>query len=35
MKIFLGYGHDSNALLIDKRKEYFSKDAEGNLRHEV
>ena len=35
MKIFLSYGHDSNAPLIDKRKEYLSKDAEGNLRHEV
>lgn len=29
MKIFLSYGHDSNAPLIDKRKEYLSKDAEG------
>jgi len=35
MKIFLSYGHDSNAPLIEKRKEYLSKDAEGNLKHEV
>jgi len=35
MKIFLGRGHDSNAPLIEKRKEYLSKDAEGNRRHEV
>ena len=35
MKKFLIYGHDSNAPLIEKTKEYFSKDAEGNLRHEV
>ena len=35
MKIFLSYGHDSNAPLIEKIKEYFLKDAEGNLRHEV
>ena len=32
MKIFLSYGHDSNAPLIEKIKEYLSKDAEGNLR---
>jgi hypothetical protein len=31
MKIFLSYGHDSNAPLIEKIKEYISKDAEGNL----
>lgn len=35
MKIFLSYGHDLNAPLIEKRKEYLSKDAEGNLKHEV
>ena len=34
MKILLSYGHDSNALLIEEIKEYFSKDAEGNLKHE-
>ena len=31
MKIFLSYGHDSNASLIEKIKEFLSKDAEGNL----
>lgn len=35
MKTFLSYGHDSNALLIEKIKEYLSKDAEGNLKSEV
>ena len=30
MKKFLSYGHDSNAPLIEKIKEYLSKDAEGN-----
>ena len=35
MKIFLSYGHDSNAPLIEKIKEHLSKDAEGNLKHEV
>ena len=35
MKIFLSYGNDSNAPLIEKIKEYLSKDAEGNLKHEV
>ena len=35
MKIFLSYGHDVNAPLIEKIKEYLSKDAEGNLKHEV
>ena len=35
MKIFLSYGHDSNAPLIEKIKEYLSKDAEGNPKHEV
>lgn len=34
MKIFLSYGHDSNARLIEKIKEYLSKDAEGTSRHE-
>ena len=29
------YGHDSNAPLIEKIKDYLSKDAEGNLKHEV
>lgn len=32
MKIFLSYGHDSNAPLIEKIKDYLSKDAEGTLR---
>ena len=35
MKIFLSYGYDSNAPLIEKIKEYLSEDAEGNLKHEV
>ena len=35
MKIFLSYGHDSNEPLIKKIKDYLSKDAEGNLKHEV
>lgn len=35
MKIFLSYGHDSNAPLIERIKEYLSKDGEGNPRHEV
>ena len=35
MKIFLSYGHDSNAPLIEKIKEYLSNDVEGNLKHEV
>jgi len=35
MKIFLSYGHDVNAPLIEKIKEFLSKDAEGNLKHEV
>ena len=35
MKIFLSYGHDLNAPLIEKIKEYLTKDAEGNLKHEV
>ena len=35
MKISLSYGHDSNAPLIEKIKEYLSKDADGNLKHEV
>ena len=35
MKIFLSYGHDSNAPLIEKRNENLLKDEEGNLKHEV
>lgn len=35
MKIYLSCGHDLNAPLIEKIKEYLSKDAEGNLKHEV
>lgn len=35
MKIFLSYGHDSNEPLIEKIKNYLSKDADGNLKHEV
>jgi len=35
MKLFLSYGHDSNAPLFEKIKEYLSKDAEENLRHEI
>ena len=35
MKIFLSYGHDSNAPLIEKIKEYLSKDADGKLKHKV
>lgn len=35
MKIFLSYGHDSSAPLIEQIKDYLSKDAEGNLKHEV
>lgn len=35
MKIFLSYGHDSNAPLIENRKEYLLKDEEENLKHEV
>ncbi len=34
MKIYLIYGHDSNAPLIEKIKEYLSKDAKGSLKHE-
>ena len=32
MRIFLSYGHDSNAPLIEKIKDYLSKDAEENLK---
>ena len=32
MKIFLSYGHNSNAPLVEKIKEYLTKDAKGNLR---
>lgn len=35
MKIFLSYGHDSNAPLIERIKEYLSKDENGNPKHEV
>ena len=35
MKRLLSYRHDSNEAMIEKRKEYLSKDAEGNLKHEV
>ena len=35
MKIFLSYGHDSNEPLIEKIKEYLSKDAEGNTCAEL
>ena len=35
MKKFLIYGHDSNASFIETRNENLSKDAEGNLKHEV
>ena len=35
MKIFLSYGHDANAPLVHKIKEYLSKDSEGNAKHEV
>lgn len=33
--LFLNYGHDSNAPLFKKIKEYLSKDGEGNIKHEV
>ena len=35
MKIFLSYGHDSNAPLIMKIKEYLSADLDGRKGHEV
>lgn len=35
MKIFLSYGHDSNTPLIERIKEYLSKDENGNPKHEV
>ncbi len=35
MKIFLSYGHDSNAPLIEKIRDYLSTDTEENLKHEV
>lgn len=35
MKLLVSYGHDANAPLIEKIKEYLSKDADGNLKHEV
>ena len=31
MKIFLSYGHDPNAPLIEKIKEYLSKDAKFRI----
>ena len=34
MNVFLSYGHDSNAPLIEKIKEYLSRDAVGNLKHD-
>lgn len=34
-RFFQNYGHDSNAPLIKKIKDYLSKDADGNLKHEV
>ena len=34
MKIFLSYGHDSNTPLIEKIKDYLSKDEKGNPKHE-
>lgn len=33
MKIFLSYGHDSNAPLIEKIKEYLTKDGKGTCSH--
>lgn len=35
MKIFLSYGHVSNAPLIEKIRDYLSTDAEGNPKHEA
>ena len=35
MKIYIRYGHNSNVPLFEEIKEYLSKDAEGNLKHEV
>lgn len=35
MKIFLSYGHNPNVPPIEMIKDYLSKDAEGNHRHEV
>lgn len=35
MKIFLSYGHDDNAPLIQKIREYLSNDKEGYSKHEV
>lgn len=35
MKIFLSYGHDSNAPLVEKIKEYLSVDADGKHLHDV
>ena len=33
MKIFLSYGHDSNALLFAKIRDYLSKDAILGIYH--
>jgi len=35
MKIFLSYGRDSDAQLIEKIKKYLLKDAEGNFMYKV
>lgn len=35
MKKSLSYGHDLNAPLIEKIKEYLSKNVGGNFKHEV
>jgi tetratricopeptide (TPR) repeat protein len=35
MKIFLSYGHDSNEPLIEKIKEYLSKDAKRTQMHDI
>lgn len=35
MKMFLCYGHDSNTPLIEKIRDYLSKDAKGNPKYEV
>lgn len=35
MKIFLSYGHNSNATFIENTKDDLSKNAKGNIKHEV
>lgn len=35
MKIFLSYGHDTNAPLIEKIREYLSSGKEGHSKHDV